>query len=465
MMLKLALLAFSATLGLASGQSLRSSNEMTLANARQLISTSELEFIKKKIAQEATGSETVTLPLSDDFQIIVDEDLDGDGTLWGGFSLFEFTTTINPGESVVCDVTMEHGNGDGVTTPLTQLFVYGNIDNYPFTDSDGDYECQGISDTDYVSPAEETCTVLFPDGGKLYGIIGVIDAFTESQASHSETYTVSVRCGDTDDEDGCSCFSDASLVEKYEQGPTPITEIQVGDSILVGRSYEPVYAFAHLDKDAETEFLQISTEANKKTPLEITGEHMLLVNGKYVPASTVVVGDNLETNDGAATVTKVDAVTKTGLYAPLTPSGSIVVNGIKASAYVALQEGGKEFAVLQGGYPIMSQQSLIHMYLSPLRMACMGVHEGFCRSIDHDTGYHWFVGMGIDFAKWSTTQNIFVQIVSLVLFVAVFGSFYLLECLFGATSAPSVLMLAAGGFAFSKKAGSVKAFIKNVKLD
>jgi hypothetical protein len=66
--------------------------------------------------------------------------------------------------------------------------------------------------------------------------------------------------------------------------------------------------------------------------LEISRDHMLLVRGKYVPASAVQVGDELESASGNVMIVEaINTVVRTGVYAPLTSSGTIIVSNIKAS--------------------------------------------------------------------------------------------------------------------------------------
>jgi hypothetical protein len=103
-----------------------------------------------------------------------------------------------------------------------------------------------------------------------------------------------------------------------------------------------VYAFAVREPEQETEFLQIFTNQKQHAPLEITPLHLVYKEGHAHPvqASTIKPGDVLYgENDARLTVQNVKSVVRTdGAYAPLTPSGKIMVDGIKASTYASLQK-------------------------------------------------------------------------------------------------------------------------------
>merc|ERR1712076_273586 len=67
---------------------------------------------------------------------------------------------------------------------------------------------------------------------------------------------------------------------------------------------------------------------------------MGIEGGRYVPASQIKTGDNMITasNNDMTTVTNIKTVTRKGIYAPFTASGTIVVNDILASNYISFQD-------------------------------------------------------------------------------------------------------------------------------
>merc|ERR1712157_115001 len=154
-------------------------------------------------------------------------------------------------------------------------------------------------------------------------------------------------------DDGQPCFSAFDSVEVQGKGMISMDSLEIGDYVRSGKDFSQVFSFAHLDLDAEANFLQIHTEGSV-APLEITDNHMLFRNDKAVSAKDVSVGDMLGDNK----VTKITSVKRTGLYAPITYDGSIVVNGIKSSCYVQMMDLA----------PVDQNQFLEHMFFSLQRV-------------------------------------------------------------------------------------------------
>merc|ERR1711862_310519 len=157
---------------------------------------------------------------------------------------------------------------------------------------------------------------------------------------------------------------------------------------------------------------------------------------------SIKVGDNLRADHGTFTsVTKIQTVTRKGVYAPLTPSGSIVVNGIVASTYVSMQDHAVEYAELSNGnvkIPFFTQQTACHMGMSPMRMLCMGVSSSFCEVHDEDGLMPW-VRLGQVLLEWGMGFNVFIQALLCGLYVVVLAGFNVVELVFGATLSPLIL--------------------------
>ena len=110
--------------------------------------------------------------------------------------------------------------------------------------------------------------------------------------------------------------------------------LRIGDEVLdASENYVPVYSFGHRHEYVEGEFFQFLPSG-----LEMSKDHMVAVGGRFVPASLVQLGDELESENGhAMTVESIQTVSRQGLYAPFTTLGTILVNNIKASNYVTWQ--------------------------------------------------------------------------------------------------------------------------------
>ncbi|CAB9502229.1 Extracellular elastase [Seminavis robusta] len=234
------------------------------------------------------------------------------------------------------------------------------------------------------------------------------------------------------------CFSSDTPVSALGRGVILMSELEIGDQVLTVDSnhdvhYEPVYGFAHRHNMESMEFTQIhyavadsTDEADpdaSRSPLEMTDSHLLFISGKVHPirADAVRVDDQLvifrpkSNSSSTATVTRVERVLRSdGVFAPLTPSGTIIVHetGILASTYISLQESATEFIELQHGLilPFLPQQSMCHLWMTPYRLACMQ-KSIFCKGEAYnDKGRSLWVQFGIDVARWVELQSLLVQV-------------------------------------------------------
>ena len=109
-----------------------------------------------------------------------------------------------------------------------------------------------------------------------------------------------------------------------------------------GVTSKPVITFIHRQPDLFQEFLQITTLRYKKI-LKITEDHLIFVekNGKEaaIPARDVKIGDMVYVKVGGQETLEKDAVQgvsivfEKGVYAPVTLSGTILVNDVYTSCY------------------------------------------------------------------------------------------------------------------------------------
>ena len=263
------------------------------------------------------------------------------------------------------------------------------------------------------------------------------------------------------------CFSEDSTVEVLGRGTTTMKHLHVGDRVLVGDSnaYEIVYGFAHMDREGRAEFLTIKTKDHDKRPLEVTPDHLVSVNGKYLPAKSIRIGDVLQTEgegNTPAIVTKIKSGWKTGLYAPLTSSGTLLVNGVKASNYVTLKKEDNAEQV-----QFLAHHWFIHMVHSPLRVACLGISASICSNdhIDEENGYLHFATLGLTLAALIEKLNSVLQFFVFILAVGFFGPLYCAECILGAAIVPSVVAGVAFFMAVMNRWNlNVRTAAKNLKL-
>jgi len=180
-----------------------------------------------------------------------------------------------------------------------------------------------------------------------------------------------------DDDGGAGCFSVFNSVEVQGKGMISMDSLEIGDYVRSGKDFSRVFSFGHLERDVEYDFLQIHTEGSA-APLELTKNHMVFSNDKPVRAEQVSVGDMLGDNK----VTDIISTKSTGLYAPITYDGSIVVNGIKSSCYVEMLD-----------HVPADQHQFVHMFFSLQRAAC-SVNFGWCESETYTDGLS-------DYSSWA----------------------------------------------------------------
>lgn len=119
-----------------------------------------------------------------------------------------------------------------------------------------------------------------------------------------------------------------------------MSDLKIGDVVRTGNNtFSPIYMFSHRFPEAVTEFVELYTEDEKK-PLILSPGHFLYVkksiNAKssQITASSVVIGDLLETGDGRVTpVVNIRRKPNTGLFNPHTLDGDIVVENIRTTVY------------------------------------------------------------------------------------------------------------------------------------
>lgn len=144
------------------------------------------------------------------------------------------------------------------------------------------------------------------------------------------------------------CFSaESTVVAKGRNRPRALRELHTGDYVLdADLRFTRVVGWLHRDEKLEADFLRLTHASGE---LFVTEDHMLFCSsGKdYIPAKFV---RSLETIyvDGSMVRSEIlqrDVVRKTGVFAPLTESGSLLVSGVHASCFASPSKLG--FSVSQ----------------------------------------------------------------------------------------------------------------------
>ncbi|PRD38478.1 UNVERIFIED_CONTAM: dhh-b [Trichonephila clavipes] len=141
------------------------------------------------------------------------------------------------------------------------------------------------------------------------------------------------------------CFKATSTV-MTKVGYKKMADLKIGDEVVSKfevngvLSFSKVIAFLHRDKHMNVTFVRIQT--NSSNILLLTQRHLIFKWKNEIPTATYAMhvkeGDFIYTRSVTnqtmlATVTNVSLLTLKGVYAPLTESGTIVVDGIWVSCY------------------------------------------------------------------------------------------------------------------------------------
>ncbi|XP_050404777.1 desert hedgehog protein [Patella vulgata] len=145
------------------------------------------------------------------------------------------------------------------------------------------------------------------------------------------------------------CFPGNVLVETKLNGKKCMHNLEVGEEVKVifedgNIGFSEVWTMAHKDTESKACYLQIETETKRLT---ISHFHFIPVTDQnnsmvvYKMAKDIDIGDHLSTVESnqrkTETVIKIEEVEATGIFAPFTISGSILVNDVHASVYAEVE--------------------------------------------------------------------------------------------------------------------------------
>jgi len=210
------------------------------------------------------------------------------------------------------------------------------------------------------------------------------------------------------------------------------------------KEFQPVYGFGHRDKNTESTFYQIFTESSDE-PLELSGDHLIFRHGHSipVPATMIQTGDMVQRGGSPAPsmVTNVKTLVRSGIYAPFTESGTLVVNGVVASTFVTFQQD-QEYMVIGGMSTGWSYHTLSLFWNKPYQFYCTRISSDMCKNQVYAEGgvALWsYIGKSLgSFMSESSTP--FLTVLQALLFVFVLPILILIFGLVG---------IAEHGFLFS----------------
>jgi len=242
------------------------------------------------------------------------------------------------------------------------------------------------------------------------------------------------------------CFSDRTSVELENGKIISMNQLRLGDKVLVSPygKYEAIYGFGHFDATSKVEFLQIRTTKKSDEALEITPNHLVLLEGKRaIPAAHLSAGDNLllGSTGNMETIVSIKNITRIGAFAPYTPSGKIMTNGVQASCFASLDDNthGK---VSLGGYetPITYHQ-LGLVFESPRRLMCHHLNIFDCSRFETyiNGGLSKWVAVPLQGFLWLKRQHV---VIGGTIFMLALSSFAMINAVEMAVIYPALTTLA-----------------------
>jgi len=130
---------------------------------------------------------------------------------------------------------------------------------------------------------------------------------------------------------GSTCFPGDATVDVYGRGATRMASLSVGDRVLVENGeFEPVLSFLHKVPGVA----QALTLVHSQGTLQASENHIVFTSRGDMPVSALRPGDDLLMQSGPSPILAIgQGITASGMYAPFTASGALVVDGVAVSNY------------------------------------------------------------------------------------------------------------------------------------
>lgn len=255
------------------------------------------------------------------------------------------------------------------------------------------------------------------------------------------------------------CFASEAMVEVSDhRGHISMKDLRIGDYVKVASGdFSQVYSFGHYEPNVKGEYLSIKVRSNSNIkPLLISSHHMVLLeNQEYVPASRVTVGDSLTLANGDHVAVKsIKSVMRKGAFAPFTKDGSIIVNGLVVSSFVALEQDASSSFMI-GGFKTLSLHTLAYVFEAPHRIMCSINFDYFCQEETYSKeGLSAWIEGPLAASQWLVQQAAWIKLTVALPALVVFMAVAMMEQLMLHTSPVLLLLLGsivAGSMALHKR--------------
>jgi len=160
---------------------------------------------------------------------------------------------------------------------------------------------------------------------EVAGSFKVANGLTLAYPKNTQVKTVIPNPG------GSTCFPGDATVDVYGRGATSMASLSVGDRVLVENGeFEPVLSFLHKVPGVA----QALTLVHSQGTLQASENHIVFTSRGDMPVSALRPGDDLLMQSGPSPILAIgQGTTASGMYAPFTASGALVVDGVAVSNY------------------------------------------------------------------------------------------------------------------------------------
>lgn len=173
------------------------------------------------------------------------------------------------------------------------------------------------------------------------------------------------------------CFSgDCKVVVRGRSRHVQLRELQVGDFVLdCDMQYVEVVDWLHNEPETISEFLNVQTESGGC--ITVTSDHLVFdpVLDKYISAgeATHLQSCYIDASLLTSKISTKHSIFLSGIYAPLTRSGTLMVNGIRVSCYASPER-----------FPMEITHSMGQLALLPYRVGLLSKAisvDSYCRGL------------------------------------------------------------------------------------
>ncbi|CDF39748.1 unnamed protein product [Chondrus crispus] len=134
-----------------------------------------------------------------------------------------------------------------------------------------------------------------------------------------------------EDDDGPACFPADATVQLKDGSHVAMRDLRAGHVVRVSGGHSHVYFFSHRQEEERHMFVRIRTEGGHSVRLSMG--HYVKVGRTLVAAAAVQVGHVVEASGQPVRVVEVGIEASTGMFAPHTMTGDVVVDGVLVSTY------------------------------------------------------------------------------------------------------------------------------------